>query len=327
MDYSKQYFNKTICELTYEDIEQFFQEEQEENETLEFKSGLGDFDTTLTNKIIKTITAFLNSSGGILIWGAPKEKSVENRKGKICQGDLTPMETFKEKDQLVNIISGKISYMPTGIHLERLEKGGKCIYIFEIIESESKPHQYNGCYHIRLDGQSTPAPHYLVDALFKQIKFPNIEGYIKFNRIHLSRTYMSISLQVHILNWSPTINEKNVTFELNSSVGKFNFNPYSYIHDIDKLAFGKPVRKSVSWNIDYSQLAEHSHKARIILSFMGENSPAKVSEYIVDLSTPKTEGIDCNKRVTRVHENRTLIEIQDEIGHSKEEKLKILLDR
>ena len=70
MDYCTTCFNKTLANLEYQDIENFFHEPREESTRLEFKSfpQKGDFNKCLEGVIIG-ICAFLNSEGGILIWG------------------------------------------------------------------------------------------------------------------------------------------------------------------------------------------------------------------------------------------------------------------
>lgn len=66
------------------DIKDFFSTRQEESSTLEFKSG--EVDVT---DIFKEITAFLNTEGGLLIIGAPREvKEVIGKKTVVyCQGE------------------------------------------------------------------------------------------------------------------------------------------------------------------------------------------------------------------------------------------------
>src|SRR3546814_8693233 len=85
-----------------------------------------------------------------------------------------PINISKDKDWLINKITRAISYMPVGIKAERISYGDNNIYIFEIKESQAKPHQYKHKYFIRLDGQTQDEPHYLVDALFTRITFTDL---------------------------------------------------------------------------------------------------------------------------------------------------------
>lgn len=215
MDFSLQYFGISLRELVYEDIQNFFLEVQNESETIEFKSGQGDFDASLTKNIIRTVSALLNSSGGILIWGAPVEK--EN----ICHGDLTPLSIIKEKDWLINRITREISYMPIGVNVAILTKDDRCIYIFEIQESKSKPHQYNGNYYIRLDGQSRPAPHYLVDAMFNRVSFAELNSKAEFDLIEENDKYI-LKINLIVANHSRFIISKKTNCTIICNMGGYS---------------------------------------------------------------------------------------------------------
>ena len=75
MDFSELYFGKTLDSLSYQDIEEFFREEKEESNRIEFKSfvaGHSHVDKDIKN-VMKGICALLNAEGGILIWVHPKE--------------------------------------------------------------------------------------------------------------------------------------------------------------------------------------------------------------------------------------------------------------
>ena len=173
MNFSQTYLGKSLEELTYKDIEEFFIEEQVETETLEFKSGelfktINEFKDSLNKNINRSITAFLNSSGGLLIWGAPREYKKDGTNIKYCKGELYPINISRDKDSLISEITRAISHMPIGIKVKILssEDGKSHIYIFEVKESQSKPHQSNHRYFIRLDGQTQDAPHLFSTSTF-----------------------------------------------------------------------------------------------------------------------------------------------------------------
>ncbi|RYF97097.1 MAG: ATP-binding protein, partial [Chitinophagaceae bacterium] len=70
MNYSEIVFGKSLEELSMETLTHFFIIPQGETATLEFKSfsKQSTFDKNIDG-IIKGLCAFLNSDGGILIWG------------------------------------------------------------------------------------------------------------------------------------------------------------------------------------------------------------------------------------------------------------------
>src|SRR5690348_16740477 len=89
-------FGKPIHQLELDDIMSFFRNEKTETDKLEFKSYT-DFESSNATKssrdkeklndIFKSICAFLNSDGGVLIWGTPKGKHVEGSKEEVYCGD------------------------------------------------------------------------------------------------------------------------------------------------------------------------------------------------------------------------------------------------
>jgi predicted HTH transcriptional regulator len=81
--FSDSILNKTLEEITINDLKEFFSEPKDETATLEFKSG--DVDVI---KLYKEIAAFLNTEGGLLIVGAPRETKISLGSGKLvsrCQ--------------------------------------------------------------------------------------------------------------------------------------------------------------------------------------------------------------------------------------------------
>ena len=90
MDFSNIYFGKSLRELIYTDIEDYFRQPREETTTIEFKSynkQHGTVESSLEG-IVKGICAFLNSEGGLLIWGAPNGEMQKGRKEKVFRGGV-----------------------------------------------------------------------------------------------------------------------------------------------------------------------------------------------------------------------------------------------
>jgi|GEM_PF-895491 len=156
-------FGKDIYSITSEDMLHFFEEEQEESAVIEFKSG--DIDIL---KIFREIAAFLNSEGGILIIGSPREqtKDVNSTTVKYCKGELIPSH-FKSKDWLIQKISSNIIPAPANIKIHEIYfRDGRC-YILDIPQSFTPPHQCeDGKYYIRLEREAKAASHGLVESLF-----------------------------------------------------------------------------------------------------------------------------------------------------------------
>lgn len=341
-NYSQQYFGKDLNDLIYEDILSFFIEEKEESDKIEFKAfhpDFGNFNKNLEG-VIRGICAFLNSNGGILIWGAPLGQKVEER--VVFQGELSLVTELKEKDSLISKISDSITPLPVNINVNIIEQEGNYLYVFETQISNYSPHQFKNTYWARLDGQTKPAPHYLVEALFKKISYPNIEGYINLDRFgHLPTGEAFLDISILMINFSELQNEYNLTYRLmcgpaifagsrNPQLAKYyTMEGHMYVHkDLnDILHFGAPDRNTQRLLFNMEDLADnHNYKMDLILTFGGKKSPLKISDYKLDFSGPITAnnpvGLFESKK-----ENILSAERQKELGTTRENLLEHILKR
>lgn len=179
IDYIKRILKKDINSLTLKDLEDFFKDEQEETNILEFKSGKVEI-----NDVYKEVAAFLNTEGGILIIGSPEEKEISRGKHKkcICKGQLT-FSRFRGKNWLLQKIMSNISPPPVDIKgFEHIDNKGSLI-VLNVPQSTTPPHQCcgDGKYYIRLDSEARPAPHGIVQALFNKRKKPILEAAVHYS--------------------------------------------------------------------------------------------------------------------------------------------------
>jgi hypothetical protein len=332
MDYTLKYFGKVLDELQYSDIQNYFVEEREESEKIEFKafsSQYGNFEKDIEG-VIRAICAFLNSDGGLVIWGAPEGVMDKQKKVKVFQGELSPVKIYKDKDWLISKISDSITPLPIGIKVQIMQKGEDLLYIFEIQPSAYKPHQFKNTYWVRLDGQTKPAPHYLIESLFKQIKYPNIEGYLKLNKVLLERQEYVLGGSIMIFNFSKFQNEHNVGFTLTCVPGTILGRPAHIVKEnfVSILHFGTPLVFSFNLVLDPYELIESNYKVEIVLTFGGKQSPVKASYYSLDLTNIQSSvNGDLNYLIKEISENELLSERQERKGNSKEKTLKMLLGR
>jgi len=177
MNYSINILGKSIENLTKQDLVDFFADDKIETSTLEFKSG-----ETEPEKLYKEIVGFLNCEGGLLILGAPKEKSIDEKsKFKTCQGGLTAVTKFKNPDSISHKINSNINEIPIGIKVQPIHlQNDDFMYVIEVPKSTIPPHQAsnNGVYYIRIGGDSLPAPHGIVQSLFNRRQKPNLKIFI-----------------------------------------------------------------------------------------------------------------------------------------------------
>jgi hypothetical protein len=352
MGFAKQLFGKSLRELTYSDIESYFQSERKENDTLEFKSypSRGNSQDKLKG-IFKSVCAFLNSSGGIIVWGAPEGTVVGTDKEKTFKRPLTSLDPSIEKDMLVSSISSNLIPLAGSFNLELIsDVNGNNICVIEVFKSNYAPHQYEGFYYMRLDGISRPAPHHYIEALFKRISYPNLEGYLKFGEIKtdiiagegfVNKSFYFIDISILIFNYSEVQNEENIFFRLDSDIGIVHdfymrslTNPVYYnggktvlkYNATGLLTFGLPYLFTESFRIDPHEVGQHGWKVKFDLKFGGKQSPLKISSYTLNISNYLAQA-DTNKLIVQISENDFVYERAENEGITKHQELKTILGR
>src|SRR5258708_14850149 len=111
MSYSKLYLGKEPSDLTYADIENYFTDEKDESNKIEYKSYHSPDEKNHTEKengVIRAICGLLNSEGGLVIWGAPIGQTVTGKKEKVFKAALSPAEKLIEKDSFINRVTDLI---------------------------------------------------------------------------------------------------------------------------------------------------------------------------------------------------------------------------
>src|SRR5258706_13008361 len=113
IDYIKLLLGKEPGALSYADIEEYFKTERIESDSIEFKSfNPGEHENTAIDLLCRAICGFLNSDGGIVIWGAPKETKIGIK--RQCVLPLSPVNKEHNKDSLVSTFCDSIISMPVG---------------------------------------------------------------------------------------------------------------------------------------------------------------------------------------------------------------------
>lgn len=347
MSYLKLYFGKEYNELTYEDIENYFKEERDESDKIEYKSYPEEFFKDDSHKkrengIFRTICGLLNSEGGLIVWGAPKGIVDEAQpKRKIFIGELTPFNNTIHKDSIINKIADLLTPSPNGIQFYPFKKNDSYIYIIEVAKSIYSPHQFANEYSMRLDGQTIPAPHHYVEALFKKITYPRLEGYIKIKNVthEASNQRFYLNFDMFILNQSKLQNEENIVCRviidkgafLNESVpgltqiygnrGELYLDPAKSI-----LFYGEVFIRTETLLFTYSSL-EESLEVRLLFSFGGKTSPMILSEYGINLGSIPLATNNYNSMFLSINENQYLYEKGEALDVTEKEKLKEMLGR
>mgnify|MGYP000412346387 CR=1 FL=1 len=230
MTLTEKIFGKDSSELSISYFKEYFVKPKDESNLIEYKSYYDKYQNNhkfKAKEIVKNICAFLNSEGGLLIWGAPVEsKTADGR--KFYKGELSLISEFIDKDSFYSKILNSIVPLPTGVTLEILDdkKSGKQLVLFEVKESMTKPHRYDSRYYLRLDGQTLIAPHHYLKALFNQIQIPKVECYVKFDSYKYEEfksisgyqkggNFYCLRIELWIFNFSRYNNEENLKYRLN----------------------------------------------------------------------------------------------------------------
>lgn len=335
-NFSKQYFGKDIDNLEYSDIEDYFNEEKEESDKIEFKSfhpEHGNFNRDIQN-VIKAVCAFLNSSGGIVIWGAPLGVDKDNK--KVFYKPLSPVLEYKEKDALISMISDAITPLPIGINVGILGKDEEFyLYVFEVQKSNYSPHQCDNTYYARLDGQTRKAPHYLIEALFKKVTYPNIEAYINLSkRGNVRGSIFYLDIEMFFLNFSEFINEENLRYRIicpeattEPALASAGHTGYEIEGKIEMLHYGAPERNAKRLFLNADVLSDRfNNRINVILSWAGKNSPLKFSSYEIDIGRDSINGNLATCFIS-IEENELAIDGMKKKGTTRESLLNKILKR
>lgn len=157
-----------------DDLLSYFKKSPREGQNLEFKSGEVDI-----SKILKELCAFLNSEGGLLIVGAPRES---NSGG---EGPHNPvLSTIPSMSFLRDKIISGIMPSPSGIKLHRIQLEDGSVYLLDVLASSNPPHQLHGSgnYYIREGAVSRPALHREVEEMFFKKRKPHLQLQIEMER-------------------------------------------------------------------------------------------------------------------------------------------------
>jgi hypothetical protein len=341
MSLIKNYFNKdNIASIRYEDVAHFFSEAKQESDKIEFKSFVEDEKQNQGSRessIHRTICGFLNSEGGIIIWGAPKGKLIEDKKEKIFEGELSMVEISYEKDSFISKITDSITPAPRGILFHRIDFNKKHIYIFEIPKSEYSPHQFKNTYYMRIDGQTKPAPHHYVEALMRKITFPHIEGYISISTSKDFEGKFQLYIFVWFFNLSKFQNDYNLWYRLITTNGKFQgWNAMIQNPGVKILKQGQERRvknlQEVIHNggpmqdnamIEFPLSHQKIYETELNLQFGAKLSPMKVSHYKIKCGSQENQ----QDFIISKTENQYMFEAKEALGISERESIMKIIGR
>lgn len=194
MSFLEKYFGKSATELEVRDILNFFKRSQTEGRHLEFKSGEAKIE-----KVLKEVTAFLNTEGGLLILGAPREADIPGMvKLRSSFGEPEPSK-ITDSEFVYRKISEGIDPAPKGIFVQQVKFNSGSVFLIDVPASANPPHQLGatGTYYVREEDMSRPGLHTEVEKLF--LKKRKADPQLK---IMLEREPDSVLLTLNFFNAS-----------------------------------------------------------------------------------------------------------------------------
>ena len=144
---------------------------------------------------------------------------------------------------------------------------------------------------MRLDGQTLPAPHAYIEALFKKIRYPIIEGYLVLNSTSNSSSE-NISLDCMILfrNQTPLINDENLYCRIYTSEGLlFSYETMSHAKEItlknvtNVIAYGNMTEAYFTLEFTQADLMRADYTTQLTFWFGGRYSPLRTCQYKIKL--------------------------------------------
>lgn len=164
-------FRKPLRDVEEQDIQRLINDQIEENSYLDYKSDI-DFSDKGKKELAKDISAFANSSGGVIIYGIEEEK---NKDGiPLPVEPIKGIESSIERERIENIILNNISPRAQ-LEIKRIQLSGdpsKSVFVIMVPQSLQAPHMVtksgDNRYYKRVNFSSIPMEEYEVRDLFRR---------------------------------------------------------------------------------------------------------------------------------------------------------------
>jgi len=156
-------FGKELEQLRIGDIELLIKNKTDESQNLEYKQPTNDLQEDC-GYLAKTISGFLNTDGGIIIYGVSERKDKEHRypaNMKFCDVN---------KERFENLLLNRVQPWEERIRIYRIPDGENeqnGIFVLEVPKSNNPPHMSNFSYYRRLNFRTEPMSHQDVLRVFQ----------------------------------------------------------------------------------------------------------------------------------------------------------------
>jgi hypothetical protein len=124
---------------------------------------------------------------------------------------------------------------------------------------------------MRIDGQTKPAPHHYIEALFKKITYPNIEAFLKITKIEVFQgNKYKVDFDMYYFNWTPLQNEEKLSFRVVSDgvFGHYQNPQHSYLYTMEGHEYFKENVKDVFYFGESFHHENHVNMNLTLVTFM-----------------------------------------------------------
>jgi hypothetical protein len=160
---SKLRFGKELDALKISDIQLLIDNRIDESQNLEYKQPSTKLNDEC-NRLSETISGFLNTDGGIIVYG------ISELKDKTHSFPDKVIWTRATKETLESLLVSRIHPWAEGIRIHRIqnkENPEEGIFVIEVPKSPNPPHMCNYAYYQRLNYQTQPMEHESVYRAFQ----------------------------------------------------------------------------------------------------------------------------------------------------------------
>ena len=160
---SKLRFGKELNKLNINDVKLLISNKIPESQNLEYKKPTNDPQKDC-DALAVVISGFLNTEGGIILYGVSEEKFKDHRIPVSIEW------SSNAKERIESLLVSRIQPLAERIRIHRIPKKGSItqgVFIIEVPKSTNPPHMSNYVYYQRLNFQTKPMEHQSVYRVFQ----------------------------------------------------------------------------------------------------------------------------------------------------------------